>query len=122
MLRPRAEMVISRFPSPAFDASTVNSTGFPMVPHGTEDTKTYHMKQFSLNLSLGLQGYISSYDIETVLPDLWGVVGFSCEGCPADRDVVVVDGDDVGADLLGQKLSQEPILDITRHLDKEEQC
>ena len=46
-----------------------------------------------------------------------GVVGLASEWRPAHRHVVVVDGDDVGAYFLGQKLGQEPVLDVSRHLD-----
>lgn len=40
MFLPRALMVISRLPSPALEASTVNSRLLPIVPHGIGDTMT----------------------------------------------------------------------------------
>lgn len=40
MLWPLAEIVISKFPSPASCASTVNCTGLPIDPFVTAPTKT----------------------------------------------------------------------------------
>lgn len=41
MLWPLADIVISRFPSPASPASTVKCTGRPTVPFVTEPTATF---------------------------------------------------------------------------------
>lgn len=41
MLWPLAEIVISRFPSPASPASTVNCTGRPIDPLVTDPTETF---------------------------------------------------------------------------------
>ena len=41
----------------------------------------------------------------------------TCERRSPDRDVVVLDADDVRPDLLGKKLGQEAAFDVASHLE-----
>ena len=40
----------------------------------------------------------------------------TCEWCSSDRNVVVLDANDVGSDLFRRKFGQESALDITSDL------
>ena len=42
----------------------------------------------------------------------------TCKWCSSDRDVVILDANDVGSDLFRRKFGQEPALDITSDLIK----
>lgn len=110
IFRPRALMVISKLPSPAWLASTKS--------HIIDTLKSNMPHQFStLNITCELKIFTKHSSRHLAHVNILGVVNFADEGCPRNGHTVVVDTDGVRPNFSWAELSRKCVTRSTRYFD-----